>query len=158
MIWTGIKNGVFRYIMGKFYFIISLFHIVQQTSDNTQESQRNLCAEQGRFYIFFNLCLFFGLSIADLVTQLLNSFLYFSHLIFIILIFLQKQLGIKWQKILRYFHQKCVIFAFLPDKKHVFKITTHRANNWYLYNYFNFSIYILDHFRHRLKYLYLFCN
>ena len=25
-----------------------LFHLVQQSSDNTQESRRNLCAEQGR--------------------------------------------------------------------------------------------------------------
>jgi len=30
------------------FIFIFLFHLVLQTSDNTQESRRNLCAEQGR--------------------------------------------------------------------------------------------------------------
>ena len=37
-----------------FFFFFLLFHLVQQSSDNTQESRRNLCAEQGKKILGFN--------------------------------------------------------------------------------------------------------
>ena len=42
---TRLEMHLCSLVMGVLYL---LFHLVQQSSDNTQESRWNLCAEQGR--------------------------------------------------------------------------------------------------------------